>query len=292
MRRTQGFTMLELMVATALGLLLSAAAIQLFLANQVSLNFQRGMNDVQANGRFIIDQITRDVRMAGLGSVTESGTNNGSAGLPFTVDQIANLATIAPTSTALNRNGFATTGAVNGLLTDSDQLVVQYMALNAIVDCEGNNVAAGRVMVARYFVREDNGQSTLACDGGSHNGSADLQSYGDNGAALLSGVDSFQVLYGVDDRIVSGTTNSQAQIARYLTAAQYMALAAPRPTILSVRLGLYMRSQERAGNASPPAADITVLDTTIPVADVPTDGRLRRLFINTITLRNLDLSGV
>lgn len=293
-RRLRGFSLLELMVAMALGLLISTAAIQLFLANQIALNFQRGMNDVQANGRFAIDQMVHDVRVAGLSpasSATTAAVNV--VGLPFATTDIANL---AAASTAINRNATATTTALPGLLQHSDQLVVQYLAMNDTVDCEGNTVAAGRVLVARYFIRVDNGSPSLACDGGNHDGTtldAVLgRAYGDAGAILLNGVDSFQVLYGVDDRIVDNTNNGVARIARYIDAATYNALVAPRPTILAVRLGLYLHSQERATTSAPPPNNVMVLDGTIPAANVPNDGFLRRLFVTTISLRNVVLSGV
>ncbi|HEX6592475.1 MAG TPA: prepilin-type N-terminal cleavage/methylation domain-containing protein, partial [Moraxellaceae bacterium] len=42
----QGFSLVELMVAMALGLLLSAAAIQMFLTSQQSMNVQQGTSEV------------------------------------------------------------------------------------------------------------------------------------------------------------------------------------------------------------------------------------------------------
>lgn len=297
-RHQRGFSLLELMVALALGLLISAAAIQLFLANQISMNFQRGMNDVQANGRFAIDQMVHDIRLAGLSPASASTSNTGGVvGLPF---QAADIPGLPNASTALNRNATALTsgaGAVTGLLSASDQLVVQYLAQNDTVDCEGNAVAAGRFLVARYFVRADtDGTPSLACDGGNHDGTTlDAvvgRQYGDNGAVLLPGVDSFQVLYGVDDRIVTGAANGAARIARYIDAGTYNALPAPRPTILAVRIGLYLHSMDRATTVPPPPANVMVLDQTIPAASVPADGLLRRLFVTTVSLRNVVLSGV
>lgn len=298
-RRMQGFSMLELMVAMALGLLISAAAIQLFLANQVSLNFQRGMNDVQANGRFAIDQMVHDIRLAGLSPATgATAVPDTPVGLPI---DAADIPSLPVASTALNRNATATTAAVPGLLTASDQLVVQYLALNDTTDCEGVSVAAGRYLIARYFIRLDNGVPSLACDGGNRNvpspgvpSSLDVaagREYGGNGTILLSGVDSFQVLYGVDDMIVDGKTNGTARIARYIDAGTYAALV-PRPTILAVRIGLFMHSQDRATNTPPVASNVMVLDQTIPAANVPQDGFLRRLFVTTISLRNVVLSKV
>lgn len=286
MKRQQGFSMLELMVAMALGLLISAAAIQLFLANQVSLNFQRGMNDVQANGRFAIDQMVHDVRLAGLGSSATTAPVTSIVFVP------ADLPGLDSASTAVTSDA----NALSGLLSDSDQLVVQYFAMSDSLDCEGNTVAANRFVVARYFIRLDESNvPSLACDGSSHDGSA-LETaagkgYGDDGVILLSGVDSFQVMYGVDDKAVSGATNNVARIARYVNAATYNGYAS-KPTVLAVRLGIYMHSQEAAGDVTPPSNDIQVLDSQLLKTDIPNDRFLRRLFISTVSLRNIDLKGV
>jgi type IV pilus assembly protein PilW len=278
-------SLLELMVAMALGLLLSAAAIQLFVANQISVNLMRGMNDVQANGRFVIDQMVRDLRLSGLVPNTAGTAPITLVGVPFAATEIPGLAN---TSTAINNNATATTsgtGAVPGLLQASDQIVLQYVAMSDTQDCEGNTVTAGQFMVARYFVRADNGVAALACDAGTHNGTT-LTGYGDSGQVLLTGVDSFQVLYGIDDG-----ANGVARVSRYVNAATYAGLS-PRPTVLTVRIGLYMHSNEPAGNVSRPANDVQVLDQALVATNIPDDRLLRRLFVTTISLRNLILSGV
>ncbi len=293
MKRIRGFSMLELMVAMALGLLISAAAIQLFLANQMSLNFQRGMNDVQANGRFAIDQMTREFMLAGLGpgvTTASSGTDDLNP-VAFVNTDIPGLAAGQPVST----NNVQDSG-----IGESDQIVIQYFANTDTIDCEGGNVPAGRYVVSRYFIAADaanNDSPSLMCDAGSHNGTAmtvsgtagDPANYGGTGTVLLAGVDSFQVLYGVDDGV-----NNRAQVARYMTAIQYNALAAPRPEVLAVRIGLFLRSQERASNevglSAPP--DVQILDIALAGTSIPNDGLLRRLFISTIMLRNQDLRKV
>ena len=53
----RGFTLIELMVSLAIGLLVALAAVQMFVTNQQSFNLQRGMGDVQDNGRFALDFI-------------------------------------------------------------------------------------------------------------------------------------------------------------------------------------------------------------------------------------------
>lgn len=286
MRVIQGYSLIELMISLTLGLLITAAASQILIGNQMTLNFQRGMNDVQANGRFAIDQMVRDIRIAGLDSAAvSSGAGKQIKPVAFAVADIPGL---PAASTHISSDGMQTTTDITGLLTNSDQLVLQHLAVAAGTDCEGNATVAGRYVIARYYIRLDSGVPALFCDGGSHNGTTldATPLYGDDGLALVTGVDSFQVMYGIDDS-VAGT----AQPVRYVTAATYAGLV-PQPQILAVRLGLYMHSQAQAGQVDKPAAAIQVLDTSVAAASVPDDDRLRRLFVTTAGLRNVSLGGI
>lgn len=269
MSNERGFSLIELMVSVALGLVISLAATQLFLVNQVSLNYQRGMTDVQVSGRYVLDNIATEVRQAGLPDASMAPL----AG-------VAMLAVDLPTTTPyLIRNGSATAASISGLITDSDQLVVQRFSIDADFDCEGNAVAAGAYVVTRYFVRMDTDTNTpaLACDAGRRTDTA-TTAYGDDGVVLMPGVESFQVMYGVRDLAGAAT--------RYMNAAT-LAAASPRPTVVSVRIALYARSQERAGEPLPPASDIAVLDTTIAAgATQLADGRIHRLFMTSVAVRN------
>jgi len=53
--RMRGFSVLELLIALSIGLLVSLAAVQLFVTNQVNFMLQRGLGDVSENGRFALD---------------------------------------------------------------------------------------------------------------------------------------------------------------------------------------------------------------------------------------------
>lgn len=288
MRRQQaqrGQSLIELMVALALGLVISGAAIQLFLANQITVNFQRGMNDVQANGRFALDILTRSTRLAGLNSSSTYSEVSGKAigGIVMATSDVPGLAS---TSTDIARNDALAAG-----ISDSDQLVVQYLGMTGMVDCEGNSVVADRMVIERYFVRNDDITNTaaLACDAGNWfiaGGVPTITGYGDAGQVLVAGVDSFQVLYGLDNG-----ADGQPLVSRYVNADTYTTTT-PGTKILAVRVALYLRSADRAGDAEPITTAVPVLDSTIAAGGVPNDARLRRLFVNTVALRNIDTTGV
>jgi len=63
--RQRGVTLVELMVALALALVLTAGFIQVFLSNRISYAFNEGMSRIQENGRFALDTLNFRIRMAG-----------------------------------------------------------------------------------------------------------------------------------------------------------------------------------------------------------------------------------
>lgn len=274
MSRQRGFTLVELMVAMGLGLLISLAATQLFVANQVSFNFQRSTGDVQANGRYGLDQIANDLRMAGLvnlGDVPVSG--------------VVMTTSDAPVGSAnLSQDNSQVSG-----INKSDQLTVQYAAPSTMLDCEGNTVAQGTYLVERYFVTTDPDDAnvhSLACDSATYVG-ATLTNPTPNGVVLTPGVDSMKVLYGLDDGVINGVPT----VARWVSAGTYTGMS-PRPVIVAVRVGLLVRSTESIGNGIAAPGDIWVLNTKIAQASIPNDNHLRRLFVTSVALRNVDPTGI
>ncbi len=64
-RRTGGFTLVELMISITLGLLLSAAILQAFVATRSSYRVQEALSQIQVASRLAIHFIGKDMRMAG-----------------------------------------------------------------------------------------------------------------------------------------------------------------------------------------------------------------------------------
>lgn len=72
-RPMQGFTLVELMVASAISLLLLAGVIQIFLANKQTYNLQQSISFIQENSRFALEFLGRDIRMGGfMGCISTS----------------------------------------------------------------------------------------------------------------------------------------------------------------------------------------------------------------------------
>lgn len=66
-KKQLGFSLVEIMVALLIGTFLMSGVIQIFLSSTQTFRMQDGMSRLQENGRFSMNFITRDLRMAGFG---------------------------------------------------------------------------------------------------------------------------------------------------------------------------------------------------------------------------------
>lgn len=192
----RGYTLIELMIAIVLGLLISAAALQIFYTSTVSSNIQQAGSDVVDTGTFGFNNLTKNLRRANHGSVgTSSGqsyflnasTPQGGIVLskPTNIQHFGEV--MNGTTVVARANNLQGLNFNNGLIPDtwlsqnastqsgsnvtagnSDQLTIQYQAYEDTVDCQGNNVKKDDFVLERYFVRPEDPQNTnsslaLAC---------------------------------------------------------------------------------------------------------------------------------
>ena len=275
-----GFTLIELMVSLALGLIIMLAATQLFITNQLSFNLQRGMGNVQENGRFAIDYINSTVRSSEYSSAT-------------TADEYLNAGVITDITQVpgLDDADFVSLNDETALgVGSSDQLVVRQWVsaeMTNFRDCEGNVVPTERFVVSRYFVDSDDtagSTAALRCDAGFYaEGDLTVTNYEDDGVVLLSTIDSFQVLIGI--AATPTPPIGQRFPVRYMTVKDYADLSAPRPIITALRVGVLVRSSESTGESFGVPANIQVLDTVVLGSNI-NDKRVHRLFTSTLALRN------
>lgn len=279
MNRQKGFTLIELVVALSLGMLVTLAAIQLFITNQTTFNAQRGSVDMSANGRIALDQLARSVRQAGFYDTTLINPPADPAINP-PYDAVPTIGTdnYLDLGTLLSGNGVMTASSVGGVGPDVDRLVVQYMAAESMADCEGTAINQWLWVAERYFlVRDTDGTPSLACDGN------DPQQAG---TVLARGVENFQILLGID-----GAADQRMAVTQYLSVAAYNALPATRPPILTVRVGMLIRSEQAVPDLPELKDSIHILQDEIRAEDLPKDRRLRRVFTSTIGVQNANLTG-
>ncbi len=85
----QGFTILELVVSLAIGLILMGIAVKIFLVQQKAYNVQGQLSEMQQNIRAATDMIVRETKMAGYDPI-ETGFN----GITYDTAQLRILADI------------------------------------------------------------------------------------------------------------------------------------------------------------------------------------------------------
>lgn len=179
-KRQMGFTLIELMVSLFLGLLVSAAAVQVYMINAKTAGIQSSAAELVEDAAFNLPIIERKVRLANLGLADKVAADQPGSGIVLTsannalkdkdgnkaLDNFRNpkdlegdpklpksitlggLAVKVPLLTntgdqtvGINRNEW--TGASN-FNSKSGQLTIQYRAPQNMYDCEGNLVLGPR----------------------------------------------------------------------------------------------------------------------------------------------------
>ena len=248
-RSTSGFTLIELMISLVLGLLISAAVIQVYLTNTKTASTQKSGSELQEASVFGLQQLENHLRLANLGNSVTSITDTTAGG-----GIVLSLQNIRATDTAYNPflthtagdTGFTSVSNITGI--NSDQLTIQYTNTTGvkIADCESADVELDDTVIERYFVRSSSttGQGlVLACDAGRVDSSGvktyastDTKQFGLNGQEFIIGVDQFKILLGIQT-----DAPSDAGLMRYLTASEYLALSGTKPPITAVKIGLIVR---------------------------------------------------
>jgi type IV pilus assembly protein PilW len=286
MLRQQGYTLIELMIALALGLVIVAAAVMLLLTGIRSQALQQGVAHLQDDANFGLNYITQDVRLANLQATTakiddqilKGGIVLSHANLPET------LHSLNPALLSLGGSG------ISNVDQKSDQLVIQYKPMTAGgFDCQGRRIEdASYTIVQRYFLRSDSAKHSgeeqplsLVCDSGRYTDSSQtILDYGDNGEIIMKRVDQFHVLLSI-----STDTNQR----RYISIEDYKALGENKPRILAVYIAALTRSEQNVGKdqAIQQNNKFTLLDQDVALKnDLNSKGYIRRVVAQEVALRN------
>ena len=73
--KTQGFTLIEILIAMLIGLFLVAGVLQIFINSKQSYRMQEALARLQESGRFALDFLDRDIRMAGYRGCASRGAS-------------------------------------------------------------------------------------------------------------------------------------------------------------------------------------------------------------------------
>ncbi len=314
-----GFTLIELMIAIALGLLVTAAAIQLFMGGSISYRLQQNVAEVQDGGIFGLDYITQQIQLANYGNADNLGltdqTPRGgvilSSGIASTSN--VNITSLVGTSKIEDKYLSQSAGATgwNGLsntTTASDQLTTQFIAPVDMFNCEGEKVFKGDLVVQRYFLRsyradakDDSNVASLglACDANTPSTLANvtrtpvtLSGFGTTanlGEIIIPRVDQFKIKVLAK----SGSNYQYYTLNNYLAAAKANRTATPAvpvPEIQLIKISVLIRSQTKTELSSiNPSKSFDMLGEAVTLKTASTGNTnryAREVYETTISLRN------
>lgn len=294
-RRPTGFTLLELLVALLIGSIVIAVVGGLFLANTNTFRAVDDASRLQENGRFALQTVSRIARQAGFVPVDVSqlvATQN---------DAYPDLMGFPGAKFVAGTNG---TGSNN-----SDSLTVAFFGAQDanIVDCSGTQRGAALVALGTapttlpppvtntFFVAPANSGVgfSLWC-GVTVAGTSVGPPF-----ELITGVESFQVLYAVDAVIPSPTGGAGTRnfAADYITSANNLT-GAQFNSVLGVQVAIVLRGSETATlDAATAVTTLRPFGATYTGSNGDPDGaiytiagadqrRTFRLITSTINLRN------
>lgn len=205
LKHERGFTLIELMIALVLGLLISAAALQIFYTSSVNSRRQEASSQIQDNAIFGFSQMQQHLRRTNYGAKSTSAhdeffmnhlTPQGGvvltapSGVVTVTDPLTPVSWLQGNLSGLVLDGEAissdllsssasTRSSSNLSIGDSDQLTIQYQSgLDGLFDCEGSRIPKDFYVIERYFVRD----AGLAC-------ASAIYKYDENTAGSPTGLD-------------------------------------------------------------------------------------------------------
>lgn len=294
-----GFTLIELMISLVLGLLISAAVIQVYIINTRTITIQQSASEVQDSTIFAMQTLEEHMRLANLGNaVTNINSLTKNGGVVLTGNNIGNAdyASTGYFSVSAGQTGTVGTNGWTGISNmdkDSDQLTIQYKNTTGqpLYDCEGTEIDSGNVdwVIERYFVRATNSSQTtaikdlaLACDAGRVTDVGGVSGFGDNGQILIPTVDQFKILLGTMTDISKMT---------YMPAKTYLTLT-DKPDITTIKLGVVIRSSTPLLSSTDKDSFVLLDETNTLETDSSRRKFYRRAYESTVLLRNARVMSV
>ncbi|WP_286796024.1 PilW family protein [Psychrobacter sp. UBA6291] len=296
---SSGFTLIELMISLVLGLLISAAVMQVYIISTRTATVQQSASEVQDSAIFSLQTIEDHIRLANLGnpiSNIKDTTNHG--GIVLTTANLGTSNTTDAKYFTASEDSAGWTGLSNITGVESDQLTIQYknVTSSSLYDCEGAEVQKDSPdwVVERYFVRKATGGAdtdlVLACAAGRVDEDGQIiTAFTGAGEVIIPAVDQFKVLLG--------TLADVSQLS-YLPASTYLELT-DKPAITTVKLGMIVRSDTpliEDPESSLLAADkgkFTILGAEQKLkADSVNKVRYRRSYESTVVLRSARVMSV
>lgn len=294
----RGVTLVELLVSLVLASLITLAATALYSVTLSSYRTVDAGQEIQENGRFALEVIGQAARLAGYQNYTQrdgDGDDNSRRFAPSSFPTVRGFNNSKVTVTTNITNDGATN---NGGLNQSDTLALRFHGSSSatdaskpdgsMIDCQGvaqnYPLNANDVALSLFWIANDStGEPSLQCISRGDPTAATLTR---NTQPILRGVETFQVMYGLD-------TNGDSVPQQWVSGQS----VTNWQQVVAVRVGLVIRgdvgsSQGQSAtavenNLHPLGKEFTGSSTEAGlIFAAPNDGRLRRVFNGTFKLRN------
>lgn len=318
---TRGFTLVELLVAMAVGLIVVLAATGMLIASRQGASTVDAASQLRDDARFATDLVQRLAVQTGFEDVNFIRRPYTASVMAYKALNGVDPSTLKPsvfgydnaTPSPSDPLNMSTARASGSLGYGSDVLILQYDPVmvtenttdGSMITCTGGAPTKpsitrdDRALSILYVSTSSGGEPALMCmtrneSTGAFNAAV----------ALLKGVESFKVLYGTDNvspnAAPTGSTDSVPD--RYLSARQMVVAGDDAATLTnwrrvrSLRIGLVLRGP--AGSAqSSTTQTLYPLGASFASAGNPgstftaTDSRLRQVATFTVQLRNCQNKG-
>lgn len=258
--RQRGLTMVELMVAVAVGLAVTVVIANLFLGSRQNHRLVDNVSRTQENGRYAMQVLGRGIRGAGYrADFTRSHDAVFGTGVSFI--QATNGAGSASDALTLRFTGSGS--GTSAAACANTAATACAGADGRSLDCLGRRIDGNVVAVNMFQVRT----------AGSANGGPALFCSIDGGATwveIVPDIENMQLLFG-------DPTSTDLTVNRYVDAA-----TTTMANVLSVQVALLQRSSDPV-MTSPAAKSYDLLGTTVGPFN---DSRIRTVVTSSFVLRN------
>lgn len=296
---SSGFTLIELIISLVLGLLVSAAVIQVYIISARTSVVQQSASEVQDTTIFALQAVDDHIRLANLGNpISNITSTTPHSGIVLTTNNLGNSNATDEKYLTVSADSDGWTGLSNIVGIESDQLTIQYKNITSasLYDCEGTEIASGSSdwVVERYFIRQATGGSAtdlvLACSAGRVDEEGVIvTAFTGNGEIIIPAIEQFKVLLG---------TITDVNQLSYLPASTYLTLT-EKPAITTIKLGVIVRSttplieDPESELATEDKGKFVVLGTEQKLNTVSmNENYYRRSYESTITLRSARVMSV
>ena len=270
MNKQKGFSLIELLIASVIGLFLMASLVNLFITTNRSITLSEALSQNQEAGRFALDYMTRFIRLSGY-------TSDPAAYSPPIITSIglALAGQLPCPDGACSEN--------NPADAYGDRLSIPFVADdNVTQSCTGTGVPVGTQLSNVFWVsNEEDTKNELRCQTYNYQ----TGSWIDTGpVSIVNNIESFEFLIGI------AAERSDRNASRYINVKTFNDSGDPRAIdyIRSFRIAILTTSQdeltEKKKKTNVQERKYSVLDGSLIEE---TDGNLRQIFSNTIELPSM-----